>query len=248
MLPIVRLEGDWTSLISRWMPVSPFSNYTHWLLDTLPRLGVLRELPPETRILVPASLLPAGRESLAMLGVLDRCRFTSEHHLELERYWFSPPTSKLTGCNPYAVEFLRSSLPPKRDPHYVGPRKFFITRTGQVQNPKNAQAIHDFFTGISWALVEPAHLTFAQQIKLFAEAEAICGTTGSGLTTAVFCQPGCQLVHLAQDFVLDGWLDWISQMVKANYHFLVCPTSYERTIELDLPRLKELFRRPGQAP
>ncbi len=243
--PPVKLEGNWTSLVSRWVPTSGNPNYTHWLLDALPRLGRLPEFPQDTRVLVPSKLFPTERESLALLGLLDRCRFTSETHLEVERYFFSSPTTMLQGYNPYGVNFLRSALLPKRDPNYSGPKKFFVARTGSVRNPKNVADLHQFFTDIGWALVQPADLTFAQQMTLFSEAEAICGTVGSGLTNAVFCQPGCQILLLAQDFMLDGWLDWISQVVKANYRFLICPSGYEHSIQPNLACVKDMLKKLG---
>jgi hypothetical protein len=245
--PSLRLKGSWTSVVSRWVPTSGHPNYTHWLLDALPRLAMLPELPRDTQILVPSSLFPSERESLALLGLLDRCRFTSEIHLEVERYFFSSPTAMLQCYNPFGINFLRSAFLPKRDPHYSGPKKFFVARTGSVRNLKNMDELHDFFTRIGWALVQPAELTFAQQIKLFSEADAICGTVGSGLTNAVFCRVGCQILLLAQDFMLDGWLDCISQVVEADYHCLICPSGYRHDIQPDLQRVKDLLRRLGHA-
>lgn len=242
----VTLHGNWTSIVSRWVPTSCNPMYTHWLMDALPRLALLSEFPDDTRIIVPGLLSQTRKDSLAMLGLLDRCRLTTETHLNVERFYFSSPTAMLDCWNPYGINFLRSSFLPKRDPNYSGPRKFFINRAGYTRTPKNAQDINDFFTGMGWALVEPGELTFAQQIKLFSEAEAICGATGSGLTNAVFCQPGCRIILLAQDFLMDSWLEWISQVTKADYHVKVYPTNYRREIELDVAGLRELFLRLGE--
>lgn len=243
--PPARLKGNWTSLVSRWVPTNGFPNYTHWLLDALPRLALLSEMPPDTQIVVPSTLFPSEKESLELLGLLDRCRFTSETHLEVERYFFSSPTAMLQCYNPYGIDFLRSAFLPKRDPDYAGPRKFFVARTGSVRNATNVNELHEFFTSIGWALVQPAELTFSQQIKLFSEADAICGTVGSGMTNAVFCRPGCQLFLLAQDFMLDAWLDCIAQVIKADYHFLICHSGYQQVIQPDLPQVKELLGRLG---
>lgn len=240
--PPVKLWGNWTSIVSRWVPTSGNPNYTHWLLDALPRLGLLDEFPPDTQILVPRSLFPSQKESLALLGLLDRCRFTSETHLQVERFFFSAPTAMLECYNPYGINFLRRVVLPKRDLSYRGPRKFLIQRTGSARNLENAVEVQDFLASRGWGAIQPANLTFAQQIKLFAEAEAICGTIGSGFTNAVFCQPGCKLVLLAQDFMLDSWLEWISQVVKADYRALICRTGYRRRIAVELPRLKQILQ------
>jgi len=243
--PPVRLEGNWTSIVSRWVPTSCNPPYTHWILDALPRLALLAEFPADTRIIVPGTMSQSRKDSLALLGLQDRYRLTAETHVEVERYYFSSFTTMLEGWNPYGIHFLRTAFLPKRDPNYSGPRKFFINRAGYTRTPRNAKEINNLFTGLGWALVEPGELSFARQIKLFSEAEVICGATGSELTNAVFCQPGCQILLLAQDFLSDSWLEWISQVIKADYHLLICPSTYRHTVELEIPRLKDFLRKLG---
>ena len=245
--PPVRLPGNWTSIVSRWTPTNCRTNYTHWLLDALPRLALLSEFPPDTRILVPKNLFPSEEESLAALGLLDRCRFTGETHLKVERYFFSGPTTMLQGYNPYGVQFLRRSFLPKRDPHYSGPRRFFIQRTGDARNVENDDQLQNLFSRLGWGIVHPGRLKFTEQVKLFSEAEAICGTIGSGFTNGVFCQPRCKWILLAQDFMLDGWLEWISQVVGSDYRYLICPTGYERIIHVDIAKLEAILRELGLA-
>ena len=241
----VHLSGNWTSLVSLWVQTDSRPNWTHWLLDALPRLAVLGEFPPDTRILVPASLFESQKQSLSLLGLLDRCRPTKETHLTVENYYFSSPTAMLECYNPYGIEFLRSSFLPKRDPKYTGPKKFFVTRTGSVRNPADLQTLNDFFSSIGWGLIQPADLTFAQQIKLFSEAEAVCGIVGSGLTNTVFCSPGCQVILLAQDFMPDSWLEWISQVIKAEFRFQICRTDHQQKIQPDIRVLRGILQSLG---
>ncbi len=132
----VRLSGSWTSLISRWVPTESGSvgfsmpNYTHWMLDALPRLALLRELPDDFGIIVPADLHENQIECLSLLGLWERCRPTKERHLQVERYFFSSPTAMLQGYNPYGVDFLRREFIPRRDKTFVGPKRFLRTVGG----------------------------------------------------------------------------------------------------------------------
>ena len=241
----VHLPGNWTSIVSLWLQTKSRPNWTHWLLDALPRLAVLDEFPPDTRILVPATLFESQKQSLSLLGLLDRCRPTKESHLTIENYYFSSPTAMLEGYNPYGIEFLRSKFLPKRDPKYAGPRNFFVTRTGSDRNPASLQILNDFFSSIGWSLIQISDLTFAQQIKLFSEANAVCGLVGSGLTNAVFCQPGCQVIMLAQDYMPDSCLEWISQVVKAEFRFQICRTDSQQRIQPDIRVLRGILQGLG---
>ncbi len=54
--PAVKLSGNWTSLVSRWVPNRGGTIYGHWLHDALPRLALLKEFPADTQIIVPPNL------------------------------------------------------------------------------------------------------------------------------------------------------------------------------------------------
>jgi hypothetical protein len=156
--PPIRLAGNWTSIISRWTPNQGVPVYGHWLHDALPRLALLPEFPPDTRILVPPDLAPYQRESLELMGVWDRCRPTPERHVEVEHYFFSAPTSMITCYNPYSVEFLRATFLPRRDPSYSGPRKFFFQRTVKRRAVENNEELAEFFRGQGWGVVKDMDL------------------------------------------------------------------------------------------
>ena len=247
--PPVRLAGNWTSLMSRWVPNGGVPIYGHWLHEALPRLALLPEFPPDTKILVPAKLGPAQKESLQMLGLWDRCRHTPERHVMVERYFFSSLTSNIDCYNPYALHRVREALLPKRDPNYSGPRKFFLQRTAKKRPVENLAEVCDFFRRQGWAVVRDLDLTLAQTIKLFSEAEAICSNLGSNMSNVIFCQPGCRVMHLVPDIFLDGWIDWIAQELKLDYHFAVFPTGGPLTprIRIDLKQLEEFYHAVNSA-
>lgn len=241
--PPTKLAGNWTSIVSLWVPNRGIAVYGHWLHAGLPRLAVLPELPPDTGIIVPADMKPYQRESLAILGVLDRCRPTAECHLKLEHYFFSSPTSMIGCYDPYAVNFLRAAFLPKRDPRYSGPKKFFFHRTSKARAVENSAEILDFFRSQGWAIINDTEVTFAQTVSLFSEAEAVCSISGSNMSNILFCQPGCVVMHLVPDVFLDGTFDWIAEMVKVNYHVAMFPCGgyYAPRVVIDIESLKKFF-------
>ena len=247
--PPVALAGHWTSIISRWVPNQGIvPNHSHWLLDALPRLALLQEFPADTRILVPAKLAAYQRESLAMLGLTgDRLRPAPETHLAVENYFFSSPPSMIVCYSPYAVRFLRESFLPKADRSYHGPKRFFITRRNITRNTGNNGELEQFFYQLGWGVIDLCDLTFAQEIQLFAEAEAICGIWGSGLTNTAFCRPDCAVVSMGHDYWTDGVLDWIIQVVGVKkYSVHIYLTDACRQWRVDLAVLKQQLQSVGQ--
>jgi capsular polysaccharide biosynthesis protein len=245
--PLTRLDGNWTSIVSLWVPNRGFAIYGHWLHDALPRLLLLSEFPPDTKIIVPADLKPYQKESLELMGVWDRCRPTPERHLEVEHYFFSSPVSMIDCYNPYAVHATRKALLPKGDPSYSGPKKFYFHRTGKSRAIENSAEIRDFFRSKGWAVVNDVELTFAQTIKLFSEADAICSFVGSNMSNVIFCKPGCLVMHLVPDFWPDGWVDWIAQVVELDYHatLIPCGGRFVSKIVIDLELIKKFFESEG---
>ncbi len=245
--PPTRLDGNWTSMVSWWTPNRGFAIYGHWLHDAIPRLALLPEFPPDTKIIVPAELRPYQKESLEMLGVWDRCRPTPERHLEVEHYFFSSPVSMIDGYNPYAVQVTRKVLLPKADANYSGPKKFFFHRTGKSRAIENSAEIRDFFRSQGWAVVNDMDLTFAQTIKLFSEADAICSFVGSNMSNVIFCKPGCLVMHLVPDFWPDGWVDWIAQVVELDYHAATIPCGgrFVPKLVIDIELIKKFFADSG---
>ena len=250
----VRLEGNWTSIVSRWVPTNSrytlgvVPNHTHWLLDALPRLALVPEFPSDTRIIVPDRLAAYQKESLALLGLLDRCRFTPEHHVEVERYYFSSPTAMLDCYSPYGIKFLRDTFLPKRNTLFSGPRRFFVRRAGRFRDAANVTEIESFFADRGWVPVEPEKLTFAEEIQLFAEAEAITGIMGSGLTNVIFCKPGCHVIQITpttEGLWLDGYLDWIQQVVHFNLRHIIVRSPYDLRYSISLEQVKRGLAEAG---
>lgn len=241
--PVI-LNGNWTCLVSRWVPTAQVPNHSHWLLEALPRLALLKEFPPDTQIIVPTRLAKYQRESLAMLGLPEsRLRFTVETHLQVENYYFSAPPSMIACYSPYAVKFLRDNFLDKADQSYKGPKRFFISRANRPRTIANTVEVEDFFRSIGWAVIDVAELSFAQEIQLFSQAEAICSMLGSGLVNTVFCRSGCAIVAMAHDYWTDGVLDWILQTVGiTRYNVHVYPTDDCRRFEIDLAVLKQQLK------
>jgi len=219
--PPVYLTGNWTSLVSNWVPTDGTPIYGHWLHDALPRLASLEHFPKDTGILVPKWLKPIHWETLEMLGLKERCRPTAETHLILEKYYFASPTSMIDCYNPYGVQAMRKAFLDKADPNYSGPKKFFFARSGKRRSLENIDAITALLASEGWAVVRDMDLNFSQTIKLFSQATDICGFLGSNMSNVIFCPAGCRVLHWVPDIFLDGWVDLIAEILGLDYRAVI---------------------------
>jgi capsular polysaccharide biosynthesis protein len=241
------LSGNWTSVMSRWCHNGVAPPFSHWLLDALPRLALLKEFPAGTQILVPSVLAGYQKESLKLLGLLDRVRYTPEKHVIVENYFFSSPTAMISCYSPYGVNWLRSAYLPLADKSYKGPKKFIIQRKGKTRGILNEAEINEFFRRLGWEIIDTEKLTFAQEVELFANAEAFAGVLGSGFTNAVWSRPDCKVISFVADSWLDGWTEWICDVNRLEYYWDVFPADHQIMMTVDMARLKKLLAKAGLA-
>jgi hypothetical protein len=234
--PPLTLTGSWTSLISRW---TIYGNYYEWLMGGLPRLACLKYFPADTQILVPAKLHRFQRESLEMLGLLDRCRSTAETHLLVEDYYHASQTSMIACHNPYAVKFLRNSFLPVNPPVTAG-KKLYISRQKAISRaPLNEPELEDFLSANGWEIIHAEDYSFAGQIQLFSQATAICLQHGAGLANMVWSQPPCKILELCPENFLNGSGEALALSCGHEYRHLVFPADRQWRIKIDVNLVKQ---------
>lgn len=176
-------------------------NYYHFLMDVLPRLGVLEHCPqiePPQRWFVPARTR-FQRELLALLGIgaaerIDSCEVL---HVRAETLVVPGPPSMTVINPPWVVEYLRRRLLPTPIARVPG-RFHYVTRGGQRNNRRVVNEdelvtrlqLHGFDT------IDPAQLSVSEQIRAFAEADIIVAPHGAALANLVFASPGACVIEL----------------------------------------------------
>jgi capsular polysaccharide biosynthesis protein len=215
------------------------------LIDALPRLAVLKEFPAETRIILPAHKAQYQIESLEMLDLSNRCRWTGETHLELEDYYFASPPSMIACYSPYTVEMVRGMFLPLRNTRKATPKRFFVRRSGTVRNMTNEAEVLEFFEKAGWTIVDLVNVPFAEQVAWFAGAEAIAGIHGSGMTNSLWSPRGCKIIEMFCDQFIAGDAEWIAQCTGAEYHSLIFPSDLQINAIVDLDRVRATLKSAG---
>ncbi len=202
-------------------------NYYHFLIDVLPRLGVLEQAPdvevPE-RWYVPASTT-VQRELLDILGITQERRIDSNvvPHVRAEVLVTpSMPTVAEMKNPPWVVTFLRERLmkdvtvPPPEDR-----RPLYVTRTAGANNRavRNEPALVRRLEDRGFVVVDPSTLGATGQMECFASASAIVCAHGAALANLVFANPGTPVVELfpAGNVLPDYWRLAVSAGLPYRY-------------------------------
>lgn len=175
-----------------------WSNYGHWLGDTLPRLHLLEKSGIHYDKIVVPYLFPYQREALDLLGV-DRARMIVDPTLHLEaRRLVIPTFPGLYGLpSRWACDYLRERFLPYVRPS-AAPRRILISRNkpGATRRLRNEDALYEALQHFGVERVFTEDLSFADEVSLFNNAEIVIGPCGAGMVNLMFCKPGTAVIEI----------------------------------------------------
>jgi hypothetical protein len=177
-----RLEGRHASLISLWS-----DNFFHWMFNSLPKLAVLEAsgVAYDT-VIVPEKLRRFQRETLALLGV-DESKLTpfGGEHLEVEELVWIAPLSPINWPTRFLIQWLRQRL--AGDVGRVEPtRLLYVSRKGGTRTAVNEEEVFAALEPLGFEFVLPEDHSFAEQVRLFAQARVMAGPHGSQFVNGIF--------------------------------------------------------------
>ncbi|MDP3894577.1 DUF563 domain-containing protein, partial [Nocardioides sp.] len=203
------------------------ANYYHFLMDALPRWGVLEETMPG--VVPDALFVNTGsryqRELLALAGLdhLPTVAPGSDTALRADRL-LAPciPNPELMAPT-WTTGWLKERLP-SRDTTGKPPR-LYLTR-GDAKNTRrvvNEDEVMRQLEPAGFVRLDPGTLSVQEQIDHFTAAEAIVAPHGAALSNLVFCSPGVRVLELfAPRYVNPCYWAIAANIPDAAYHYLVC--------------------------
>lgn len=221
LAPTSRLDGTAVRLVG-----SCSGNYSHWLLEYLPRVmalqtsGISRDVP----VLVDQWIHPRFVESMeTVLGSLPSLvRLGRGQAIQVDQLIdfahpnYHPPSFRPTEGGSREIPQIGDVVSFSKDvldalgtlgtllcpqDQQTWPRRLFLRRpaasTGNGRLLSNEETLCRILAPLGFAAVDPAALSFNEQVCLFRQAEFIVSPVGAALTSMVFCKPDTKIVALA---------------------------------------------------
>lgn len=205
------------------------ANYYHFLMDVLPRWGVLQECLPGIRpdVLYLNNTSRYMRELIGLIGLEDYTAIspTKETAVRADRL--------LAPCipNPHLIaptwttSWLKENLPARQTADR--PRRLYITR-GNAKNTRrltNEEQILEILRPHGFSVFDPGAHTVQEQIDHFTAAEVIVAPHGAALANLTFCSPGVKVLELfAPKYVNPCYWTIADNIPDVRYRYLVCGT------------------------
>jgi tetratricopeptide (TPR) repeat protein/capsular polysaccharide biosynthesis protein len=204
--------------------------YYHWLIDVIPRFGILRRgginFEEIDWFLINGADRPFQQESLAMLGIPPEKLLNSDLHPHIQAKKLIVPSfpGHLDWVPQGTIDFLRESFLTKVDRQNLNnyPERIYISRAqANHRQILNEPEIIDYLQQRDFVTVILENLSFAEQIGHFAAAKVVVAPHGGGLTNLVFCQTGTKVVEFFSPNYLrtDYWM--VSQLLGLRHYYLI---------------------------
>lgn len=208
------------------------NNYGHWLIEGLPKIDVLAEhfdlkslkfiVTRHFRTRQSGPMRKIYFESLAASGIArEQIVEVTREAIEVERLLYPLPLAAHPWIKaPRAIRFLEK-LRDKIAAGSQGPKRIYASRAhAPKRHLLNEAEILRILKDFDVAVVHPERHTFADQVRLFANAELVIGNYGANLTNAVFAPRGVTIFAVTSEFMNDDFFWDLANLKSARYFLL----------------------------
>jgi hypothetical protein len=201
------------------------NSFYHWTCEILPRaLSAASVAGAGARLYLCQQLPRFVFESLELLGLAGQC--------------VALPTGVYTAERLAVPSYERAEWPAPEDIHELrrrlhaslgsspGPRRRLLISRGDAVERKirNEAELLSALNDLGFERVMPGELSFADQARLFADAEVIVGPHGAGLTNILFAPPDCKVVELSIESHYSPSYLMIASILGQPYGYVRCPS------------------------
>ena len=230
-----------------------YENYYHWLIDSMIPLSLLAPyLPPETTLLLPASLARFRRKPIGKLdhiAVLEAFGFGDMKRAEIpgqicrvdDLYW--PDRCTINQLPAAALRAGRDRALSRRKRGAGPPARIYVKRA-TTRMVANAHVVESVVTRLGFTPVLMEDLTVVEQIDLFRRAEMVVAAHGAALANLIFCPPGTQVLELSPDCEYRPFFNEICAKLGLTHAVLPCAThdgTFNGRMVVPGPRLNTLL-------
>jgi tetratricopeptide (TPR) repeat protein len=186
------------------------TNYYHWMIDTLPRLEILKTHPElkDLPIYMNNDVKPFQKESLALMGIAeDRIKTVPGNHVLVLKNMYLPyipgrpmqedaqPDWMKPNKNPFIPQWLRQNFLDKISK--TTPKRYFMSRANaEFRRCLNEDEIFAIAQEYGFEKMANEGKSFIDQVAIYASAEAVIGPHGAGFTNMVFSPPDAKMFEL----------------------------------------------------
>lgn len=200
-------------------PEAP-GNYYHWLIDLLPRVGLLKSCGHSVdRVLVNGTKAHYEEMSLRALNFpVEKLYVTARDRFLIENAFVPSMDHFSKAIAPWKIDMLRK-LRTSRVGSFAK-RIYVSRRRAAVRRVINEDEFANILRSANFELLELESMTWDEQVAIFAQAEVVIAPHGAALANIAFCEPGSLIAEIG---TREGYKDfylYLANSAQLRYRFI----------------------------
>lgn len=209
-----------------------WSNYAHWLTDSLPIwVFYATHLRHQGIRLIVPPLSTVQAEALDLLGIEETDVLRTEGDIKSFELLLVPSIISVweppTLFRDAALQILSKVTSNGTQPKASRARLYFSRRDVTTRQLLNENAVESLLISYGFEVVCCSELTFADQVARSASAEIIVGCHGAAMANTIFCSPGCSVIELFPEYCVQPGFRAIAARCHCPYGYVI-GTSFDR--------------------
>lgn len=226
-----KFEGTVFSLLTGG---AGLNNISHWFVDVLPRLHLLKESGLYDKVdwfIVPSLRYGYQAETLRLLGIPAEKLIAGDKHPHITADCIiasTAPRGNYTLVPHWLCNYIQQAfVPPSHETEEAQQNiKLYISRSdSKLRQVENEAELVEALKPFGYRSVVLSELSLLERIKLFSSANSVISATGAGLVSIMFCKPGTQVLELFHEgFVIEPFYD-IATKMGMDYNYIICKSN-----------------------
>tara|TARA_B100000795_G_scaffold138512_1_gene103508 strand:+ start:382 stop:1476 length:1095 start_codon:yes stop_codon:yes gene_type:complete len=212
------------------------NNYSHWLLDILPRLRIIEEnnlIESIDYFLLPELKYSFQHETLKLLKIPTKKILSNRknRHIEAKTLivtdhpWYKKGhvQDEMINVPEWIILWLRKKFLTS-EVHKNINNKIYIDRSdSQFNHCKiiNSEEVWRFLEKRGFKKLRLSEIGFSEQVSLFSTADVIIGAHGAGLSNIIFSRPETKIIEIQPNNHINQFFTHVSKINKLNYKSVI---------------------------
>ncbi|MEQ8384397.1 MAG: glycosyltransferase family 61 protein [Coleofasciculus sp. A1-SPW-01] len=240
------LSGTYVSFLGLWGDI----HYSHWLLDILPRVSLLKHLSSnlqdDLQFIVPNQLQTYHIEALTLLGIPQERWISMPNGVyRLEKFVLCHAAERSMVVNGKHFSEVRNSLVKAVIGSEINSkvtRRVYISRRNSRRKIINEEELMPVLDKYGFEVYCCEKMSLKEQIRLFSETEVVLGAHGAGIHNQIFCNPGAKIIEIYNPiWVYHGTFRIANLMNHEHWHTFGEDTGAENSIYMNPNKLDKVL-------
>lgn len=199
-------------------------NYYHWLIETLPRLIMLRKLYPDATIILPFSATPYMVQTVELLGYNKTFKIPENTTVKIPQLAFVEKAGTFLHQDNQLLREVASSIISQVVPAVTKPqRRVYASRSrANCRKVANEPELLNLLYEYNFELIYFEDFNFTEQVEIMRNVDIIVGLHGANLTNILFMQEGTILIELMNLLSPNLVYFQLASYLQLGYYIIPC--------------------------